>query len=252
MAYPRVDVVRDMLQGMDDLDQVIKAVAREKVIRAEMARTGESREIIAEFLDAQVAMDQEGVLDLTDGQPTTLVDALTRYLEELEKRDELQPRARVAGELAAILEYPWPGEEERVQLHNPHYGLALHIAEGDNRDLEIRMGNNRHLVYTVNWEDAGSGGQQECQAVAEAVYRATLARVTADRDHDVQLGQADARLMARWLTTVPRSGSIVLGRVTLDACEGGGVIVRTRPFWFQHNVPAERARLRDEMERNTR
>jgi hypothetical protein len=176
----------EFLAGVDDLDAASRAVDREREIRIGMARTGEGREVVADFLDAQAAMDDEMILDLTDGQPTTLVDALTRYLEELERRDELQPRARVAGELAAILAFPWPEDERRVQLHNPHYGLMLHIEEEENRDLVIRMGNNRWEVCRVNWEDAGSGGQRECQAVAEAVYRATLARVIPDRDHDVR------------------------------------------------------------------
>lgn len=224
----------DILAITDDLDAVSRAVEREREIRIGMARTGQGREPVAEFLDAQAAMAQEGVLDLTDGQPTTLVDALTRYLEELEKRDELQPRARVAGELAAILEYPWPEDERRIALHNPNYGLALHIAEEDNRDLVIRMGNNRWEVARVNWEDAGSGGQFCVQVVAEAVYRATLARVIPDRSHDVVLSQHETARMIEWLDGAPRSGSISLGRVTLDAFGNGGVIVRTRPYTSQH------------------
>jgi hypothetical protein len=225
----------EFLAGVDDLDAASRAVDREREIRIGMARTGEGREVVADFLDAQAAMDDEMILDLTDGQPTTLVDALTRYLEELERRDELQPRARVAGELAAILAFPWPEDERRVQLHNPHYGLMLHIEEEENRDLVIRMGNNRWEVCRVNWEDAGSGGQRECQAVAEAVaeavYRATLARVIPDRDHDVRLSGAEARNLSQWLVQ-PQGSFRVSDRLSLEAY-GHGVIVQTRPYSHQ-------------------
>lgn len=223
------------LASADDLEAMIRAVARERAIRTVMAQTGEGYEVVAEALDAQDSMDQEAVLDLAEGKPTTLVDALRRYLDELEKRDpdgdELIPTARVGAELSMILGYPWSEEEKLVQLHNPHYGLALHVTEGENRDLEIRMGSNRHLVHTVNWEDAGSGGQRAAQEVAEAVYRATLARVIPDRDHHVQLNSSDRAALVAWLERP--SGSIWLGRVTLDAVAGGGIIVRTRPFSWQ-------------------
>lgn len=217
-----------------DLDAVARAVEREREIRIGMARTGEGREVVAEFLDAQAAMDDEAVLDLTDGNPTTLVDALTRYLEELEGRDELQPRARVAGELAAILAFPWPEDERRVQLHNPHYGLALHVDQEENRDLVIRMGSNRWEVARVNWEDAGSGGQLAAGVVAERVYRATLARIIPDREHIVQVNSAGVTEMIMWLTSVPRSGSVWIGdRISLNAVEGGGILVRTHPYAHQ-------------------
>lgn len=227
-------MVRALLENADDLDAISRAVEREREIRIGMARTGEGREVVAEFLDAEAAMDDEAVLDLTEGQPTTLVDALSRYLTELEGRDELQPRARVAGELAALLTYPWPEDERRIQLHNPHYGLALHIDEEEDRDLVIRMGSNRWEVARVNWEDAGSGGQRAAQAVAEAVYRATLARVIPDREHIVQLNAAETAQLRRWLDRGP-SGSVRVGkRLTMDAVEGGGMLVRTRPYSYQN------------------
>lgn len=233
MTYPKIQVVADMLAGIDDLDAASRAVEREREIRLGMARTGEGREVVAEFLDAQAAMDDEAVLDLTDGNPTTLVDALTRYLEELERRDELQPRARVAGELAAILAFPWPEDERRVQLHNPHYGLTLHIGQEENRDLVIRMGSNRWEVARVNWEDAGSGGQLAAQAVAEAVYRATLARVIPDREHTVQLTRSETDQVRTWLRELDwSSGKFEAGRLTLDP-QGDTMIVRTRPYSHQ-------------------
>jgi hypothetical protein len=230
MTYPRTQVVADMLSGIDDLDAVNRAVEREREIRIGMARTGQGREVVAEFLDAEAAMDEEAVLGLTEGQPTTLVDALRRYVEELEKQvttDALD----AAASLAALLAYPWPEDERRISLHNPHYGLALSINEEENRDLVIRMGSNRWEVARVNWEDAGSGGQRAAQAVAEAVYRATLARVIPDREHIVKLSSAQARDLAGFLERP--SGSWSADRVTVEA-SGGGVWIRTRPYSFQH------------------
>jgi hypothetical protein len=232
------DTLAEILAGSEDLELVQAALVREKVIRNAMAQTGEGRETIVDMIDALASMDQEAVLSLTEGEPTTLADALRRYVNDLESRhgDYVSP-ATVAEELGAILAYPWTGEEALVQLHNPHYGLALHVQEGEDRDLEIRMGNNRHLVYTVNWEDAGSGGQREAERVAEAVYRATLARVIADRDHHVQLSASDRRSLLAWLERPngswrPDDG----GRISLDAA-GSGVIVRTRPFAHQYMPP---------------
>lgn len=226
----------EFLAGVDDLDQCQRAVEREREVRLGMARTGEGREVVAEFLDAQAAMEDEGVLDLTDGNPTTLVDALTRYLEELEGRDELQPRARVAGELAAILAFPWPEDERRVQLHNPHYGLALHVVQQEFDRTEVRMGNNRHLVANVRHSGDGADAVRE---VAEAVYRATLARVIPDREHDVRLSGAEVTELTMWLAQVPRSGSVHIGkRLTLETY-GYGVMLRTRPYGFQ-NIPRNR------------
>lgn len=99
-----------LLAETDDLDAVIRAVAREQAVRHAVAETGESREIVTEMLDAAVSMDQEAVLDLMDGEPTTLAAGLRRYVQELEGRDELQPRDRIMGELDTLLAYPWPGE----------------------------------------------------------------------------------------------------------------------------------------------
>ena len=99
-----------LLAETDDLDAVIRAVAREQAVRHGVAETGESREIVAEFLDAAVSMDQEAVLDLMEGEPTTLAAGLRRYVTDLEGRDELQPRDRIVNELDTLLTYPWPGE----------------------------------------------------------------------------------------------------------------------------------------------
>lgn len=223
----------EILAEEPNLDRVQAALVREKVIRDLMAKSGEGREPVAEMFDAMGSMGQEAVLELTEGEPTTLRDALQRYVDGLDTADPQE--ADVAGDLATILAYPWSGEEALVALHNPHYGLQLHVTEVENRDLEFRMGDNRHLVATVDWERAGSGGQAAAHEVAEAVYRATLARVIPDRDHHVQLNNTDRRALLAWLERPNGSWhpDASNSRVTMDAVEGGGVLVRTRPYHFQ-------------------
>jgi hypothetical protein len=100
----------DALAAMDSLDMVARISAREQMIREAMTETGEDRATVEDLLDALVSMGQEAVLDLVEGEPTTLDAALQRYVEELEGRDELQPRDRVVEELSLLLNYPWPGE----------------------------------------------------------------------------------------------------------------------------------------------
>lgn len=233
--YQRIE---DNLVHAPDLDRVIRAVEREREIRIGMARTGQGRVIVAEFLDAQAAMDDEAVLDLTEGQPTTLVDALRRYIAELEKQYELSMqqegaenyRSRVVGELMTLLDYPWPEDERRISLHNPHYGLMLHFAEGEDGALEIRMGNNRYLVCTVPSGIQGWDARL-AREVAETVYRATLARVIPDRNHDVRLTGAEARDLCQWLTQ-PRGATRIGNRLTAETY-GHDVVIRTRPYSHQ-------------------
>lgn len=118
----------EMLAGADDLDAVIRAVAREEAIRQGMADTRESREIVESVLDAAVSMDQEAVLDLVEGNATTLMGVLARYITELEGRDELQPRDRIIGELESLLAYPWPGvpgaEDLAREIHESYTRLS--------------------------------------------------------------------------------------------------------------------------------
>ena len=73
-----------------------------------MADAGVDRQTVTDMLDAMASMGQEAVLDLMDGEPTTLAAGLQRYVDELEKRDELQPRDRVVDDLSTLLAYPWP------------------------------------------------------------------------------------------------------------------------------------------------
>lgn len=112
----------EALADVTDIGKVVRAVVRETAIREMMAETGESREAVTTVADAAVSMDEEAVLDLMDGQPTTIGRALARYIDELEKRDELQPRDRIVGELDTLIRYPWPGvapaEDELARFRN--------------------------------------------------------------------------------------------------------------------------------------
>jgi hypothetical protein len=117
MAFP-VDLV-DLFASMDDLEVVKRALVRETVIREAMTETGESREIVAEAIDAAGSMGQDAVLDLTEGEPTTLADALQRYVDTLEqaaREDEAIDAGDVCGALSALLAYPWPGVPDAEAL----------------------------------------------------------------------------------------------------------------------------------------
>jgi hypothetical protein len=70
----------EALADVTDIGKVVRAVVRETAIREMMAETGESREAVTTVADAAVSMDEEAVLDLMDGEPTTLSRALARYV----------------------------------------------------------------------------------------------------------------------------------------------------------------------------
>lgn len=112
----------EALADVTDIGKVVRAVVRETAIREMMAETGETREAVTTVADAAVSMNEEAVLDLMDGEPTTLGRGLARYVDELEKRDELQPRDRIVGELDTLIRYPWPGaapaEQEWANFRN--------------------------------------------------------------------------------------------------------------------------------------
>lgn len=94
-----------------DLEQAKRALTRETVIRHVMAESGEPREIVAEMVDAHASMDQEAVLDLTEGEPTTLRDALERFVSTLQADDEEESalaKCQHVDALSAILAYPFP------------------------------------------------------------------------------------------------------------------------------------------------
>lgn len=216
----------EMLAQVDDLDTVVKAMAKEQVIRETMARTGEDRETVTDLADAMDSMGREAVLSLTDGDPTTLRDAVSRYVDELEKlgtTDALD----AAANLTTILNYPWPGEEELIQAHaRPSLDLDI---RSETYQTEIRIGD--HLLMTVDREDNVLPVVAE---VAQAVHRAVLARVIPDRDHHVQISSTDRRRLLAWLERGSGSWNTDKpGRLTVDAVEGGGALIRTRPYVWQ-------------------
>lgn len=237
---------QNYLAEVPDLDMAMRALVRERAIRDTMAKTGEGRETVVDMINALQAMDQEAVLDLAEGEPTTLIDALARYVRILETWDEVIPRDRVAGDLDAILEYPWSGEEERIQLHHPHYGLDMKVETVEYGRTEIRMGGNRFLIANITHEADSADAVRE---TAQAVYRATLARVIADRDHSVQLSGPELAKFREFLDR-PNGSAVAGGRLTVDAC-GAGVIIRTRPYTWNSvaEVGAERRRIEEKIQR---
>lgn len=108
----------EAMEREDDLDAILKALAREALIRHAMKKTGESRVIVVEMIDAAKSMDQEAVLALTDGEPTTLRDALSQYIEGLEQGNGAvgDSLPDIANELRAILDYPYPDEQEPAEV----------------------------------------------------------------------------------------------------------------------------------------
>lgn len=226
--------IAEMMADVDDLEKLGHALAREMSIRAVMAETGEDRETVLSVMEAGESMDQEAVLDLMEGAPTTLREGLSEYLTVLQGADELQPRDRILSDLGALLHYPWPEEEAVVTLHKDNHSLDLEAAL-DNRDLKVRIGGQ--TVYTVDWEDAGSAGVRAAEEVAGIVHRAVLARVIADRPHHVQLSSTDRRSLLAWLEQPNGSWSTdEPSRFTVNAVEGGGILVRTRPYWAAQQI----------------
>lgn len=229
----------DALETVDDLDQVVRAVDREKAIRDGMARTGEGRTVVAEFLDAHESMDREAVLSLTDGEPTTLRDALSRYVADLEPRhgDYVMP-VTVAEEIQTLLDYPWPAEEEFLASHAGNRSLELEIRYPGGGRVEIYLG-GRELI-------SSDYATETVEKAVRETYRAVLARVIGDRAHIVQLNHWETRNLVEWLDSLPRGGSESLGdRLTLDAVENGGILVRTRPYTYESGLAEAQRRMRD-------
>lgn len=153
----RYQTLAEMLADVDDLNAVSRALVRERVIRDCMVESGESRAIVADMLDAAISMDQEGVLDLMEGEPTTLAAALSRYVEELEGRDELQPRDRIVSDLETLLAYPWPG------------GPELEIRRRD-ETVEVMIGGE--VVAEANHDEHGYAGMDLLESAARDIHKA--------------------------------------------------------------------------------
>jgi len=149
----------EFLIGVDDLDQCQRAVTREKAIRDGVAQTGETREAVVTVLDSIAAMDQEAVLDLTDGAPTTMRAGLQRYIEELRGRDDLISTERVVIELMVLLGYPWPG-------------TLLEIHEDPDADKGILIVVDGRVVDRTDYEEGGYAGTAMAERVARSVHRA--------------------------------------------------------------------------------
>jgi hypothetical protein len=162
----------EALADVTDIGKVVRAVVRETAIREMMAETGESREAVTTVADAAVSMDEEAVLDLMDGEPTTLSRALARYVEELETRDELQPRDRIVGELDTLIRYPWPGVKRAGAAQ------TLEVREPDDEHLEIWIGGRK--VAGANYDNHGWSGMAAVLDTARAVYEAATGAAPAE------------------------------------------------------------------------
>lgn len=124
----KYESLADALASVDDLEAVKRALVREAVIREVMRESGEDRKTVTDMIDAMGSMGQEAVLDLTEGEPTTLADALSRYLEELDRSDDVVPRSRVGDDLSALLAYPWPGVPDADELTREIHETYLRLA----------------------------------------------------------------------------------------------------------------------------
>lgn len=149
-----------MLAEIPDLAAFRRLVVREEVIRQGMADTGESRQTLVDMIGAADSMDQEAVLALTDGAPTTLRDALATYADELSKRDDTETASvsQVFNDVTALLEFPYPGE------------LRLELDDEEDETLTIRV-NGRDL-FTANHDEHGHAGMAAAREAAQAVFDA--------------------------------------------------------------------------------
>jgi hypothetical protein len=154
------------LTGAKDLEEVQRALSRERVIRDVMAQTGESRQVVADLVDVGRSMDHEAVLGLTEGEPTTLHDALSRYVDQLGQRVievEGEVHEAISADLDALLTYPWPGDDS-LELQVEH-------SNDNSETLTIRLGGQE--VYQGS---AAREGGAVAEDVAGAVHRAVLER----------------------------------------------------------------------------
>jgi len=222
MTFP-VDMV-DLLASMEDLEEVQTALSRETTIRRAMASSGEDRQTIIEMIDAIDSMDQEAVLSLTEGEPTTLIDALGRYVDRMDSADLAESAVR--NDLGALLAYPWSEEEATIATHGANASVKLRVELGEHRTA-VMVGDFK--VADIPTQDPYV--KAVTQDVAEAVHRAVLARVIGDREHIVQLNASETTWLKAWLTSP--NGSHPTGvddRLTVEAMSDGGLLVRTRPY----------------------
>lgn len=223
-----------LLADTPNLAEVLDLVAREKTIRHIVQETGDTRRGAAEVLDGLEAMSQETVMEVTHGNPTTLRDALSLLIEELDDMETGLPganeiRHHITERLAALAAYPW-SEDERVQLHDLNTSLHLRVVRDPSGWMDVWIGDHRvaHVThYRFGWE-----GMESVVKMIVDVYQSVLARVVADRDHHVLLDATERRSLSEWLNNpngswVPENSPY---RFVMDAVSGGGVLARTRPY----------------------
>jgi hypothetical protein len=211
---------------MEGLENIRDAVSREWSIRKVMAETGEDRQTVIDTMGAIDSMDQEAVLALTSGAPTTLADGLQAYIESLPSSDGTAADWDVASDLHALLMYPWPEEEATIATHGANASVGLRVQVDEHRTC-VYVGGQK--VADIPTQDAYV--KAVVQEVAEAVHRAVLARVIGDRPHHVSINQTDRLDLLNWLDRP--NGSWSAGgtdRLSVNALEGGGILVRTSPF----------------------
>jgi hypothetical protein len=236
VTYGRNEL-RHVMSEIKDLDEARAALVREHAIRHVMAESGETREVVIEMIDAMEATDQEAVLDLTDGEPTTLRDALDRYVADLERDIEAGDAAgpvTISADLTTLLNYPWPEEEATIGTHGENASVRLKVDQPDDDHLEVWVGGQ--VVYGGSYDELGRSGMGAVEEVARGVHRALLARVIGDREHIVQMNDRERRALLEyadrpsgsWRPEGQESGR----RLTVEAVEGGGLLIRTRPYRY--------------------
>lgn len=176
------------LSQAPDLGRVADALTRETVLRQVMTETGESREIVADMIDAMDSMSEESMLDLTDGEPTTLRDALSRYVESLERYPNGVHTDTVAAELTALLNHPWPAEQPGVHVDLED---SLERREGE------PQGYHRRRTTETGYPLMGSSDAER----EESHQRGIRIQRQAMRDH-VFVG--DGRYCEAWRTLTDR------------------------------------------------
>lgn len=157
---------RDLLASLPELELAQRAFVRERVIRQMMAETGESREIVVEAVDAADSMDQEAVLDLVDGDPTTLRGALQKYADNVEQaasEGETASAESVYNDITAILNYPFPQGDGQS-------GHTLEIDDESEDEVLVIKVDGRE-IYRANHDEHGYAGMGAAHEAATAVFR---------------------------------------------------------------------------------
>lgn len=170
MADERETFWRQALADTADLDTVSRAVARERAIRETMGKTGESREIVVEVLDAMISMGDEAVLTLTEGEATTLKDGVVKYVGHLEAQGDTAS-LDVAADLTTLVEHSWPVASP------PREALALDVGcPEDDEHLVVKLGGRE--VASANHDEHGWSGMEAVQRTAEQVHAAMISALT--------------------------------------------------------------------------